>query len=118
MATKYDYFERIYILIERLQTKFIGINQIESLQSLVDSRIMTAQRHQLFRSPQQIRGEFLHKLGIPPSPLLTLGPKGRYESLQYESGQNAYVRSSPRYSGRRQREHVTFAPSTKRPSEV
>ena len=53
---------------ESRQTKFVGLNQIEGIQSLFDSRIAQAQRTALFRSPQQIKGSLLLRLGIPPSP--------------------------------------------------
>lgn len=50
----------------------IGLNQIEYMNALVDSRVMKAQRMQLFRSPAQARGDLLFKLGIPPSPNITM----------------------------------------------
>lgn len=65
---------------ERKQTKLIGLNQIESLNALIDLRVNLAERSQLFRSPAQVRGEFLLKLGIPPSPHVTVnqGKNGSY----------------------------------------
>lgn len=53
---------------ESRQTKYVGLNQIEGIQSLFDSRVTQAQRNALFRSPQQIKGSLLQRLGIPPSP--------------------------------------------------
>eukprot|EP01041_Mallomonas_annulata_P000990 gene990-1938_t len=72
----------IGIKAERKQTNYLGLNQIEALQTLVDSRVTKAQKSQLFRSPQQIRGNLLLRLGIPPSPYVSLGPKGRYKDIQ------------------------------------
>lgn len=57
---------------EGMQTKFVGLNQIEGIQSMFDSRIMKEQKKALFRSPQQIRGSLLLRLGIPPSPQITI----------------------------------------------
>jgi uncharacterized membrane protein len=69
---------------ERQQLKFMGINfgsTLEALNTLFDSRVTQAQRQQLFRSPQQIRGSFLVRLGIPPSPLISMEPqRGRSRS--------------------------------------
>ena len=59
---------------ESEQTKYVGINQIEGLNALFDTRVMTAQKKYLQRNSQQIRGSFLARLGIPPSPLLELSP--------------------------------------------
>jgi hypothetical protein len=57
---------------EKKQTRMIGLNQIEYMNALVDSRVMKAQRMQLFRSPAQARGDLLFKLGIPPSPNISM----------------------------------------------
>lgn len=62
------------------------MNQIEALNTLVDSRLVVERNKVLYRSPQTIRGSLLAKLGIPPSPLLTLGPKGRYTDIANMSG--------------------------------
>lgn len=56
--------------IERKQTKFIGFNQIEALNTIVDSRTQEEQVKVLYRSPASIRGLLLQKLGIPASPLV------------------------------------------------
>jgi drug/metabolite transporter (DMT)-like permease len=74
--------KRIDKLSQKKQTKMIGLNQLEALNAMVDSRVMTAQRSQLFRSPAQVRGDFLLKLGIPPSPLVSMGPNGRLREMQ------------------------------------
>ena len=63
---------QIGIRAERKQTKYVGLNQMESLQSLIDSRVWRAQRQALFRTPQQIRGTLLMRLGIPPSPHVSI----------------------------------------------
>ena len=62
---------------EGKQTKFIGINQIEGIETLFDTRVWREQKKSLFRSPQQIRGSLLLRLGIPPSPLISIGPSSR-----------------------------------------
>lgn len=82
--------KRIGMRSEKKQTKLIGLNQIEALNAMIDSRVMTAQRAQLFRSPAQVRGELLLKLGIPPSPMISLGPAGRYQDLKSEARQPAF----------------------------
>jgi uncharacterized membrane protein len=61
---------------ERKQVKFVGLNQIEALQSLVDTRVLKEQKINLFRSPQQIRSSYLYKLGVPPSPDITVSLTG------------------------------------------
>ena len=55
---------------ERKQARYLGLNQIEAVEGVIDSRVMRDQRAALFRSPKQIRGNFLLSLGIPPSPKL------------------------------------------------
>lgn len=67
---------RISKAIERKQLKFVGFNQIEALNTLVDSRVYREQRMALYRTPQQIRGNLLYRLGIPPSPQIMLAQDG------------------------------------------
>jgi uncharacterized membrane protein len=64
--------QKIKLVEERKQTKLIGLNQLESLNALIDLRLNLIERSNLFRSPAQVRGEFLMKLGIPPSPHVTV----------------------------------------------
>jgi drug/metabolite transporter (DMT)-like permease len=59
------------------QLKFLGINQMEYLQTLVESRVEKEQTQLLFRSPSQIRSTFLAKIGVPPSPHVSMGPGRR-----------------------------------------
>jgi drug/metabolite transporter (DMT)-like permease len=59
------------------QLKFLGINQMEYLQILVESRVEKEQTQLLFRSPRQIRSTFLAKIGVPPSPHISMGPGRR-----------------------------------------
>lgn len=70
--------ERNAVLIgkqaERKQAKYVGLNQIEGIQSLFDTRIWKEQRKMLYRSPAQIRGNLHFKLGIPPSPHIGMSP--------------------------------------------
>ncbi len=82
--------------VEGKQTKFMGINQIEGIQSLFVSRVKAAARQALFRSPKQIREGLLLKLGIPPSPHVMLGPGGRQGSfieIKPQNRQNSFVDS-------------------------
>lgn len=67
---------------EKKQTRYVGLNQIESLQTFIDTRVQQEQKISLFRSPQQIRGSLLLRLGIPPSPHITVGPQGKYGSIK------------------------------------
>lgn len=67
-------------MAERKQTKYMGLNQIEGLSALFDSRV-SREQNKLYRSPQQIRGSLLLKLGIPPSPHVSLEKSGRGNSF-------------------------------------
>eukprot|EP01042_Synura_sphagnicola_P002702 gene2702-3280_t len=64
---------------EKKQLIYMGVNQVESLQTFIDARVMKEQKVILFRSPKQIRGSLLLRLGIPPSPQVTIAP-ARYGS--------------------------------------
>jgi drug/metabolite transporter (DMT)-like permease len=66
---------------ERKQLRYLGLNQMESLQSLLDLRLMKEKHLLLFRSPQQIRGHFYNKINVPPSPLLSANNRVGYNSL-------------------------------------
>jgi len=66
---------------ESKQTKYVGINQIEALNSLIDTRVMKENKIAFYRSPQQIRGSFLLRLGIPPSPHISISPTTRNLAL-------------------------------------
>lgn len=92
---------------ESRQTKYVGLNQIEGIQSLFDSRVARAQHLALFRSPQQIKGSLLLRLGIPPSPHVqsmltsraaagaTLGDEGQQEGgLTRKSGVPSFIQLS------------------------
>ena len=57
---------------ERKQIMYMGLNQIENLQSLVDTRVLRAQMTQLVRTPRIIRENYLMKIGVPPSPQLSV----------------------------------------------
>ena len=64
---------------EKKQWKYLGINQAEYLQTFVESRVSKEKANSimLVRSPQNIRGAFLAKIGVPPSPLISMGPGKR-----------------------------------------
>ena len=96
---------KIHKMAEKKQTKMIGLNQIEYLNALVDSRVMRDQRIHLFRTPAQARGDLLFKLGIPPSPNITMmmrspGSVGGSPRYQYSthSGGAPLFEVSPRYA--------------------
>lgn len=86
---------------ERKQTNFLGLNQIDSLQTFVDIRVQKEKKQLMFRSTQQIRGSLLLRLGIPPSPFVSINTsasaKGRYQQLQRSP--NPSSRVSQRLSG-------------------
>ena len=73
----------IGVKAERKQMRYVGINQVESLQTFIDARILHEQKTQLFRSPQQIRGSLLSRLGIPPSPHISMSTRahGKYSAV-------------------------------------
>lgn len=50
--------------MERKQSKYIGFNQMEALNSLIDTRVYRAQQKVVGRSNQQIRGSLLLRLGM------------------------------------------------------
>jgi hypothetical protein len=64
---------------EKKQIKLIGLNQLEGLNALIDLRMNIAERSDFYRTSEQVRGEFLWKLGIPPSPHVTVGDGGLME---------------------------------------
>jgi hypothetical protein len=67
----------IGIRAEGRQMRYVGFNQIEALQSLIDTRVWKEQKKALSRSSDQIRGSLLLRLGIPPSPMISLDPAQR-----------------------------------------
>lgn len=58
--------------IESRSARFVGINQIESVETLLDTKVLSAQLQVLFRSPRIIRENYLLKLGVNPSPQLSV----------------------------------------------
>ena len=105
---------------QQKQTHFIGLNQIEAVNTLIDTRVMKEQKMALVRTPQQIRSTFLVRLGIPPSPLITMASRGSPHTIgalrttpQIHSGVDArrkeFLRQSAAESG---------PPLSKRASEV
>ena len=67
---------RIKRLQERKQVMYMGLNQIENLQSLVDTRVLRAQMTTLVRDPRIIRENYLMSIGVPPSPQISM--RGNY----------------------------------------
>jgi drug/metabolite transporter (DMT)-like permease len=58
--------------IESKSARFIGINQIETYETIMDTKVLNAQTQVLFRSPRVIRENLLLKLGVSPSPQLSV----------------------------------------------
>ena len=92
--------------LTRKQLPYIGINQIESLQTLLDTRIMKGQiQTLLYRSPRIIRENYLIKLGVSPSPQIAYrGPpsnrqqqllSGRQQQQQRSASSSTSSLSSP-----------------------
>lgn len=76
---------------QKKQYKYMGINQTEHLQTLVDTRILRAKMEKLYRSPMQIRGSFLAKVGVAPSPLINKSKKGfTLDKKAYEAALASY----------------------------
>ncbi len=80
----------------RKQAKYVGLNQMESLQSLIQTRVQREQSKLLFKSPGQIRGNLLSKLGIPPSPMIAIGGPGRHSFIDNRGGSRS---NSPQVPG-------------------
>jgi len=96
---------------ERKQTKYMGLNQIEGLSALFDTRMAKERRARLFRSPQQIRGSLLLKLGIPPSPHISLERQGRGNSFIEISKHSARSNSFIEMKSGVMQKHVAPLPS-------
>ena len=65
--------KKISRTITKKYTNYVGLNQIESLQTLIDHKIYREnEKKKLYRTSNQIRGNLLVKLGIPPSPAITM----------------------------------------------
>lgn len=62
---------------EGKQLKYLGLNQTEFLQTLVETRVKKDQVALFPRSPAQIRGRFFTKIGVSPSPMISMGPGKR-----------------------------------------
>lgn len=50
----------------------VGFNQIDTMETLLDTKVLNAQMQVLFRSPRVIRENYLLKLGVNPSPQLSV----------------------------------------------
>lgn len=80
---------------ERKQTKYIGINQIEGVQSLFYSRVAFETAKALFRSPSQIRSSLLLRLGIPPSPNIGIN----YKKMKKGDRGSSFIEIKPERRG-------------------
>lgn len=93
--------KRIERVASRKLLPYMGLSQAEYLQGLIDTRIVNEQKSRLFRSPQQVRGNLLARLGIPPSPSLSIAsrsPGGGH----HQAGRNQHFQmsESPAYTFR------------------
>lgn len=77
---------RIVSKTERKQTAYMGINQMEALNAVFDTRLMKARDTVLLRSPQQIRSSYLVRLGIAPSPLINVSPRITAGGMRAKTG--------------------------------
>jgi hypothetical protein len=87
----------------RKQYKYVGFNQMESLNAVFDTRVAAEAQRALFRSPASIRAGLLLKLGIPPSPFVQLnqrGKQGSFIELKAGSRNNSIVGPNGAGSGR------------------
>lgn len=62
---------------QQKQIIYYGLNQMESLNAVVDGRLISARAKVLHRSPSQVRNSYLVKIGLPASPLISTGAKNR-----------------------------------------
>ena len=60
------------IVAKTARKYLMGLNQVEANNSLFYTRVMNEQKRILYRNPSQIRSGLLVKLGVSPSPLITM----------------------------------------------
>ena len=58
--------------VESKHAKYVGLNALEAVETLMDTKILNAQSQVLFRTPRVIRENYLVKLGVSPSPQLSV----------------------------------------------
>ncbi|KAJ1433809.1 hypothetical protein B484DRAFT_447043 [Ochromonadaceae sp. CCMP2298] len=73
---------KLALSVERKQINYVGLNQLESLQGVVDTRVARAELLSLFRSPKIIRDNYLLKLGVQPSPRFSVSSSGRDRDME------------------------------------
>ncbi len=56
--------------------RYIGLNQAEYLEPMVDTWVRQAQFRYFLKSPERVRADLLLRLGIPPSPVIRLASRG------------------------------------------
>lgn len=91
--------KRIERVASRKMLPYMGLSQAEYLQGLIDTRIVNEQKSRLFRSPQQIRGNLLARLGIPPSPSISIASSSPGSGFNGRK-QNIQMAESPSYTYR------------------
>ena len=75
--------------------RFLGINQLDTYETIMDTKVLNAQAQVLFRSPRLIRENLLLKLGVNPSPQLSVqgGRTGVASMLGAPSPHRAHIGS-------------------------
>ena len=63
--------------VQKQQVRFIGLNQMEALNAVVEARVSHERTRVVHRSPTQIRNNLLVKLGLPASPMISSGARNR-----------------------------------------
>ncbi len=68
--------DRAARLATQESVRYIGLNQAEYLEPMVDTWVRKAQFRSFSKSPERVRGDLLLRLGIPPSPVIRLASRG------------------------------------------
>lgn len=82
--------KRISRQLERKQVRYMGLNQIENINALVDTRVSRAQMELLIRTPQTIRENYLLSVGVDPSPHLTVRSYAQRSPLPMQRDVNGH----------------------------
>ncbi len=70
--------DRAARLATQESVRYIGLNQAEYLEPMVDTWVRKAQFRSFLKSSERVRGDLLLRLGIPPSPVVRLGSGSPY----------------------------------------
>jgi uncharacterized membrane protein len=86
--------------VESRLARFIGWNQLDTYETFLDTKVLNAQTAALFRSPRIIRENYLLKLGVSPSPQLSV-----------QGGRTGVVTASPQMRSATGSPFIPVAPS-------